>query len=75
MSTFIAVRLDLEIHDSVAFAAAAVVRAIEEGEDEEDAARIYTADNLASCAVMLFDPGTGPAGCEITNGSAEEFVL
>lgn len=70
--TIITFTMDIEVYDPEAFAAAARKHAVEvdkypQGEADEE----YTADKLTACAQMLFDPGSGPAGCDIRESAAE----
>jgi hypothetical protein len=71
MSTYVVVTLEIEVDDPAAFAAEACRRADLEGWIEEDIASTFTADALAACAQMIFDPGVSPVGCTITNCEAE----
>lgn len=67
--------LSLRIWDVDAFVRAAQERALEEGLDTDDVVTTYTRDDLNACIVMLFDPGSGPAGCEITYSESETDEL
>jgi hypothetical protein len=70
MAKSITITIDISVYNVRAFVRAARERARKEGLDEEQV-REYSATNLTGCAVMLFDPGSGPAGCEIQDSSAE----
>lgn len=72
--TLIAVTLHIRVTDPEMFAATARHRAKFEGTGHEDDANEYTKENLTSCAVMLFDPGYGPGGCEILETEAQEIT-
>lgn len=60
-------QLHLNVFDETAFRASAKDRAIRDGASDEQA-ELFTdpeRTSIAACAAMLFDPGIGPAGCEI----------
>lgn len=57
----VTVTLDLRVWDAAAFRVAAVAQALTDGLDVEEA-NSFLARSLSDCAVMLLDPGTGPAG-------------
>lgn len=69
----VTVTLDLHVWDVAEFRAAAVARALADGLSLEEA-NSYLASPLSDCAVMLVDPGTGPAGSDILGSSAEEHA-
>jgi hypothetical protein len=69
----VTVTIDLRVRDVAAFRAAAVARALEDGLGMEEA-NGFLARPLSDCAVMLIDPGTGPAGSDILGSSAEEHA-
>lgn len=60
-------QLHLDVFDEPAFRASARSRALRDGASAEQADRFTDPEktSLAACAGMLFDPGTGPDGCEI----------
>ena len=68
----VTVTLELRVWDAKAFRAAARDRALVEGESSETAASFLDpeAKTLGECAQMLFDPGSGPDGCEVLESSA-----
>ncbi|ODT91257.1 MAG: hypothetical protein ABS82_15285 [Rhodanobacter sp. SCN 67-45] len=65
--------LDLRVWDAAEFRAAAVARALADGLGVEEA-NSFLARPLSDCAVMLIDPGTGPAGSDILGSSAEQHA-
>lgn len=69
----VTVTLDLRVWDVAAFRASAVARALEDGLGVEEANSFLTR-SLTDCAVMLIDPGTGPAGSDLLGSSAEEHA-
>jgi hypothetical protein len=69
----VTVTLDLRVWDVAAFRAAAAAHALADGMGVEEA-NSFLARSLSDCAVMLIDPGTGPAGSDILGSSAEEHA-
>lgn len=69
----ICVSIFVTINDESAFRRAAYERALAEGLGEEEANGYLDpeANPVTNCAVMLFDPGTSPDGCEILDSVAE----
>lgn len=65
--------LSLQVHDEAAFRQRAYEVAIESGLGEEVAKQYLNEEEqpLTACAVMIFDPGVSPAGCQIDCSSAE----
>lgn len=63
----VGVMIDMEVFDEAAFRDAAYKRALQGGHDEDSAKEYLDEDeqSLESCAVMLIDPGTSPAGSSI----------
>ena len=72
-SPTVEVSLYLRIHDEEEFRQAAYERALQDGLSEDEALRYKDLEDmsLGDCARMLVDPGTGPAGCEVLDSSAE----
>lgn len=60
-------QLHLNVFDDPAFRASARDRALRDGASDEQAELFIDPErtSIAACAAMLFDPGAGPAGCEI----------
>lgn len=71
--TYISITIDISVHDAEAFRLAARQRALEDGEPDNEAVRFLDVEehSLTDCAIMLFDPGTGPDGCSIEQSRAE----
>ena len=65
--------MDVNVYDEKAFREAARDQAIKDGMKPEDAATFLDEEQqtLGSCAVMIFDPGESPAGCDIQQSNAE----
>lgn len=70
MRKHVTVTIEITVHDAEQFAAAAKERAIADGVGEEDLSA-YTAEDLITCAIMLFDPGVSPNGCQIEGSCAD----
>lgn len=71
--TSIKVSLFISVHDQEAFRQRAYSQALSEDLSEEDA-NVYLDKNLTSlgdCAIMIFDPGVSPNGCDIVESTAE----
>lgn len=69
----VSVTISLRIWDVEQFREAAYKRALEDGMNEEEAQEFKDEEknSLGDCAIMLLDPGCGPAGSEIENSSAD----
>jgi hypothetical protein len=69
----ICVSIFLTISDESAFRRAAYERALADGLGEEEAKRYLDSEAtpITNCAVMLFDPGKSPDGCDIHDSVAE----
>jgi hypothetical protein len=67
--------MDINIHDENAFRFAAWAKALEDGlsDEDADAFRDPQKQSLTDCAIMLFDPGSGPNGCDIDGSSADQI--
>lgn len=76
MKHYLAVAIEVEVHDPAEFWETARARF------EQDMGSSYSLDefvetygpqddpNLGPCAMMIFDPGTSPPGCTILESSA-----
>ena len=65
-------RLDIEVHDPAALAAAAEERAVAGGMAVADWRAMRGDDPLAVDLQMLLDPGQSPPGCEIIESDVSE---
>jgi hypothetical protein len=68
------VRIRLDVWDFEQFREAARKRALEDGLDEEEAAEYLDEEekSIGECAMMLLDPGVGPAGSDVEESSCIE---
>lgn len=73
----ISFEMEVEVHDLGAFLRAARERALKENAvtSMRQAKREYNRNNLTACAIMLFDPGISPPGCQIEGSAAQEIEL
>jgi hypothetical protein len=69
----LSITIYVEVSDEAAFRREAHDRAIQDGLDEVEAACYLDEDekSLGDCGIMLFDPGTAPAGASIIDSTAE----
>lgn len=66
------VTIELKVWDRAEFRKAAYKRALEDGQDEAEAKTFLTeATTIGDCAIMLLDPGPGPAGSDIVESSSD----
>lgn len=65
--------LYLRVHDTLALAHAAALRAVEDGafDTEEDYLAEYPVEEISNHIRMLLDPGTSPEGLEILDSACE----